>query len=56
MLDIAKMLWECQRERHIFIFRDCSESRMYKRFLKKWDENYFEGNMQTMFDKIRVVI
>ena len=52
MLDIAKMLWECQRERHIFIFRDCSESRMYKRFLKKWDENYFEGNMQTMFDKM----
>ena len=25
---------------------------MYKRFLKKWDENYFEGNMQTMFDKM----
>ena len=50
MLDIAKMLWECQRERHIFIFRDCSESRMYKRFLKKWDENYFEEDMLTMFD------
>ena len=50
MLDIAKVLWECQRERHIFIFRDCSESRMYKRFLKKWDENYFEEDMLTMFD------
>ena len=37
-----KALWESQKETHCFKFKESTESKMFKQFLKNWDDTFHE--------------
>ena len=39
---LFKVFWECQKETHCFKFKESIESKMFKQFLKNWDDTFHE--------------
>ena len=50
MTRVVSVMVEYLRDKNIFIFYPCKESRMFKSFLRKWDESFQETNVCTIDD------
>ena len=37
---VSKVLIDYSRDKHIFVFKECKESKLFKKFLKKWNDNF----------------
>ena len=40
MIRVSRVLIDYSRDKHIFVFKECKESKLFKKFLRKWDDNF----------------
>ena len=40
IIKVSKVVIDYSRDKHIFVFKECKESKLFKKFLRKWDDNF----------------
>ena len=54
MIRVVNVLKDYQKDKHIFYFPVCDESKMYKQFLQKWSDNFAEEEPEEIVEEVKI--